>query len=96
MVRVARAMIEATFHADGPAPSAGEAWWQATAGNADAMGWPSTGRIQEDAEADLVVFKPDIPWREAYNPLGMVMFAYDDRWLKATVVNGEVVYAAGD
>jgi guanine deaminase len=97
MIRVARAMIEATFHAGADVadvPSAAEAWWQATAGNADAMGWPDTGRIQENAEADLVVVRPDVQWQDAHDPLGMVMFAYDDRWLKATVVNGDVAYAA--
>lgn len=99
MIRVARAMIEATFYAtpgEHHAPSAAEAWWQATAGNADAMGWPDTGRIQENAEADLVILRPDIPWQEAHDPLGMVLFAYDDRWVKRTIVNGEVAYSAVD
>jgi len=94
MVRVARSMIEATLYAGCHAPSAAEAWWQATAGNADAMGWPDTGRIQENAEADLAVIRPDIPWQNAHDPLGMVMFAWDDRWVKQTVVNGEVAYQA--
>ena len=96
MIRVAKAMMEATFYAGAEmedVPSAAEAWWQITTGNADAMGWPNTGRIQEAMEADLVVLHPDIPWQEAHNPLGMVMFAFDDRWVKATVVNGEVVYS---
>lgn len=93
MIRVARAMIEAAFFVDGPAPSASEAWWQITAGNADAMGWPDTGRIQENAEADLVILKPDIPWQDAHDSLGMVMFAYDDRWVNATIVNGDVAYS---
>ncbi len=106
MIRVARSMIEATFHANSesnsqgsaggggvPAPSVGEAWWQITAGNADAMGWPDTGRIQENAEADLVVIQPDARWRDAHDPLGMVMFAYDDRWVTHTIVNGEVAYS---
>jgi guanine deaminase len=99
MVRVARAMIEATFYAcpdEQHTASASEAWWQATAGNADAMGWPDTGRIQENAEADLVILRPDIPWQAAHDPLGMVMFAYDDRWVKTTIVNGEVAYSAVD
>jgi guanine deaminase len=93
MVRVARSMIEAAFHADCPAPGVSETWWQATAGNADALGWPDTGRIQENAEADLVVIRPDVCWQEAHHPLGMVMFAWDDRWVTATVVNGEVAYS---
>ncbi len=96
MIRVARSMIETTMHAGSggvPAPSASESWWQATAGNADAMGWPDTGRIQENAEADLVVIQPDIPWQTAHHPLGMVMFAWDDRWVTQTIVNGEVAYS---
>ncbi|MEZ6194053.1 MAG: amidohydrolase family protein, partial [Phycisphaerales bacterium] len=99
MVRVARAMIEATFYCgsgDAAVPNAAEAWWQATAGNADAMGWPDTGRIQENAEADLVILRPDILWQTAHDPLGMVMFAYDDRWVKKTIINGEVAYSAAD
>ena len=43
MIRVARSMIEATFPAGTDikhVPSAGEAWWQATAGNADAWVGP--------------------------------------------------------
>ena len=99
MVRVARAMIEATFYSqpDTPdSPGVHEAWWQVTAGNADAMGWPDTGRIKENAEADLLVIRPDVPWQDAHDPLGMVMFAWDDRWLKHTIVNGEVVYTSPD
>lgn len=99
MIRVARAMIEATFHAGLPvadAPRAGEAWWQITAGNADALGWPDTGRIQPNAEADLVILQPDVPWQTAHDPLGMVLFAYDDRWLKATIVNGQAAYSIAD
>lgn len=94
MIRVARAMIEAAFHAspEAPPPHASEAWWQITAGNADALGWPDTGRIQENAEADLAILRPDVPWQTAHDPLGMVTFAYDDRWLEVTIVNGEVAY----
>lgn len=100
MIRVARAMIEAAFYAtpgtpgipEAPPPRASEAWWQITVGNADAMGWPDAGRIRENAEADLVILRPDIPWQTAHDPLGMLMFAYDDRWLEATIVNGEVAY----
>ena len=93
MIRVGRAMIEACFYVDGPAPKAAEAWWQITAGNADAMGWPDTGRLHDNAEADLLIIQPDIPWQNAPDPLGMLMFTYDDRWLKATIVNGELAYS---
>lgn len=94
MLRVARAMIETAHHVAGPVISTGEAWWQITAGNADAMGWPRTGRLAPDGEADLLVIQPDVPWLEAPDPLGMVLFAWDDRWLKATVVNGRVAWTA--
>ncbi len=96
MIRVARAMIEASFYVNQAPPTPAEAWWQATAGNADSLGWHNTGRLSEGAEADLVVLKPDVPWLKAHNPLGMVMFAYDDRWLQATVINGELCYCAND
>ena len=42
-----------------------------------------------------MILRPDVPWLEAHDPLGMVMFAYDDRWVDATVVNGEVAYSSG-
>jgi guanine deaminase len=94
MVRVARAMLEVAGLVAPPPPSSAEAWWQITAGNADALGWAHSGRLEVGAEADVLVIRPDIAWREATDPLGALLFAWDDRWLDATLCNGRLVYRA--
>lgn len=93
MVRVGRAMIEATFFVGRDPLAASTAWWHITAGNADALGWADSGRLVEGAEADLLVIEPDIPWLSAADPLGMLMFAWDDRWLRQTWLAGKVAFA---
>lgn len=108
MVRVARAMVEAAAsHADIPAgelPTASEAWWQITAGNADALGWPDGGRLEAGHSADLLVIEPDIQWLSSsefseelpgVDPLAMLLFAWDDRWIKRTLVQGRIAYEQG-
>lgn len=105
MVRVGRAMIEAAtrialengYEIDDSAriPSAAQAWHQITAGNADALRWTDVGRICEDATADVLVIKPDLPWRETRDPLSTLMFAWDDRWIAKTILRGRVRYRSG-
>lgn len=91
MIRVARAMMEASFHVDAePAPSL-EAWWQITQGNAERLGWNSAGIIREGADADLVVIQPHPDWLTARDPLGYVIFGWDDRWLEQTILRGKPV-----
>lgn len=91
MVRVARAMIEAAGSLEPETvPTAAEAWWQITQGNADAAGWCRTGRLEVGAEADLLVIEPDFPWYESHDPLGAVLFSWDDRWLKQCYLEGRV------
>jgi guanine deaminase len=103
MVRVARAMIEAAkrVHANAddhtpadPIPTPSEAWWRITGGNADALGWPTTSRLMPGAEADLLIVRPDIPWRSSADPLGTLMYAWDDRWLMRTIAGGHAVHHA--
>lgn len=92
MVRVARAMIETAKGRGSVAPTPAEAWWQITAGNADVLGWADGGRIATGRCADLIVFEPDIPWRDAPDPLGVLLYAWDDRWLRQVVLEGRVVW----
>ena len=95
MVRVARAMLEtAKRRADETIPAAA-CWHQITRGNADALGWTTSGRLEPGADADLVVFTPDIPWLEDDHErcLSRLMYAWDDRWLAATIVDGRVAFA---
>ena len=98
MVRVARAMLEAAASfSQVPAaelPTAAEAWWQITAGNADALGQTSAGRLETGAPADLLVIEPDIDWLAGpVAPLDRLTWAWDDRWLKRTIARGETAYA---
>ncbi|MCA9136271.1 MAG: amidohydrolase family protein [Planctomycetales bacterium] len=102
MVRVGRAMIDAAMRIAGNAlsstdprssvPNAAEAWYQITTGNADALGWTDVGRIASGMSADLCVIEPDIPWRSAQDPLSALMFAWDDRWIRQTILRGQVQY----
>ncbi|MEM6474318.1 MAG: amidohydrolase family protein, partial [Planctomycetota bacterium] len=95
MVRVARAMIDAAMRlSKDPShfPSAAEAWWQITQGNASAMGWTDVGRIEIGASADVLCIEPDIPWLKATDPLAMLLFAWDDRWIQQTFLQGRVSY----
>lgn len=93
MVRVARAMIETSkrCHAadpQSPLVSSSDAWWSITGGNAAALGWPSTSRLAPGAEADVLIVRPDIPWRDAVDPLGTLLYTWDDRWLERTLTMG--------
>lgn len=93
MVRVARSMLE-TAHARGHLGlSAARAWWQITAGNAAALGFAHAGRLEANAEASLVVIRPDLPWRTALDPLSNLLYAWDDRWLRHVMIAGRLLPA---
>jgi guanine deaminase len=92
MVRVARAMIETAKRLGREAPTAEEAWWTITRGNALAMGWPEAGVLEPGAPADLVMIEPDIDWRNAPDPLGALLYGWDDRWIRTVIVNGRVAF----
>lgn len=86
MVRVGRAMIEAASLLGDQYPSAADAWHLITAGNADVLGWSDSGRIREGAPADLIVIEPTIDWLNSpADPLSMLMFAWDDRWISSVL-----------
>jgi guanine deaminase len=93
MVRVARAMIETAKRLGGPAPTAAECWHQITAGNAASLGMTDGGRLEAGAAADVLVIRPDIPWNEGADGLSTLLYAWDDRWLRATVAAGRTVYS---
>jgi cytosine/adenosine deaminase-related metal-dependent hydrolase len=76
-------------------PSAAEAWWQVTAGNAEAIGLTETGRLEAGAWADLVVVRPGSTWMGSVDPLAAVLWGWDDRWVEATLAGGSVGYRRG-
>ncbi len=87
MVRVARAMIEAASTLSDDYPSPAEGWYAITAGNADVLGWTGDGRLSIGSAADLVVIEPTIRWLDGMSdPLSMLMFAWDDRWITQTML----------
>ena len=93
MVRVARAMIDAAASLGGEVPTAAQAWYQITAGNAETLGWSDAGRIQQGFPADLLLIQPKIAWLEGtVNPLARLMWSWDDRWLTDTFVRGRLAY----
>jgi guanine deaminase len=105
MVRVARAMIETAKSrrmADGctAVPTPSEAWGQITWKNAAALGWEGSGVIRAGNCADLVVIDPgrgpgaQADWAHAPDPLSLLLYAWDDRWVAKTIVGGRVAYSA--
>jgi guanine deaminase len=88
MIRVARTMINTAKSIGHPFPSAAECWHQITAGNADAIGWSAVGRLTPGAEADVLLLKPDVPWQTADDPLAKLLYSWDDRWLRLTIIKG--------
>ena len=71
-------------------PTAAEAWHLITTGNADAAGWPQVGRLVVGAEADLLIIRPDIHWRESPDPLAMLLYAWDSRWIERVLIAGSL------
>lgn len=94
MVRVGRAMIETAKNRGAPPPLPAEAWWQITQGNAEILGWKEVGSLYAGTEADLLVIRPTAGWTDSPDPLGALLYGWDDRWLVKTLVDGQVVYAA--
>lgn len=98
MPRVARAMIEAAKRHDGPnpptPPTPAQAFCQITRTNADALGWTDCGRLEPGTWADLLILEPDINWQNAPDPLGALLYCWDDRWLKKTIAAGRIIYQA--
>jgi cytosine/adenosine deaminase-related metal-dependent hydrolase len=104
MVRVARAMLETagalriSDAGRGPetVPTAAQAWWRITAGNARALHWPDAGRLAAGAPADLVLVRPDADTTRtlftgpapAVDPLAGLLFGWDDRWVERVLLQG--------
>lgn len=96
MPRVARHMLETSKRLHGPAGviPAGKLWRQITAANADRLGWSTTSRLVEGAEADLLIVEPDAPAMDArahwVDELGYLLHAWQDHWVRRVILNGRV------
>jgi len=90
MVRVARAMIETQNSLGHPARAGSAAWSQITRWNAALLGLERVGELRAGSVADVLVVKPSTRWMESVNPLSHLLYAWDDRWLRATITGGEV------
>lgn len=94
MVRVGRAMIETAASLGEAYPSAAEAWWQITAGNADAARFADAGRLRVGAPADLLLARPDLPWLDPpVDPLARSLFSWDDRWVRRVLASGRTIFS---
>lgn len=96
MVRVARAMLEtARWRGDQP-PTAADCWAQITRRNAEALGMGEVGRIEPGMMADLLVIEPDVPLPLSHEATGdalaTLLYAWDDRWIRQTLIAGDVAY----
>ena len=97
MPRVARAMIETAKAramaspdgADVHVPTPAEAWTLITAGNAEALGFADTGRIEPGAAADLLVLKPGL--RVDEHLVGRLIYTWRDEYIESVVLNGRVI-----
>ncbi|MEO1498572.1 MAG: amidohydrolase family protein, partial [Planctomycetota bacterium] len=77
MPRVGRAMIETAAVVGDDFPTAADAWWRITAGNAAALGLDDVGVLHEGAWGELVVVEPDRPWLGGLvDPLATLLWAY--------------------
>lgn len=84
MPRVARAMIETASAVGDVFPTAAQAWWRITAGNAAAAGLADVGVLREGGWGELLVIEPDTPWLDGpVDPLATLLWSWDDRWLSA-------------
>ena len=93
MVRTAKVMMLAASVLGDNQPSAAEAWWQITAGNAKAVGWNDAGVLRKGDPADVVLIDPDVDWLNgASDPLSRLLFSWDDRWLRRSWAQGRPVY----
>tara|TARA_R110002073_G_scaffold80550_2_gene194022 strand:+ start:5733 stop:6983 length:1251 start_codon:yes stop_codon:yes gene_type:complete len=97
MVSVARAAIETAASLGNTPLTAASAWYDITAGTADALGWDDVGQLRQGYRADVVVIQPDFTTQmqghdSIIDPLSQLMFAWDDRWVKQTYLRGQSVW----
>lgn len=94
MVRVARAMLETARSLGNADLSSAEVWAMITRGNAGRLGLADrTGSIQPGRAADVLLIRPNLAWVSGPDPLGAVLWGWDDRWVERVWAGGEIVYS---
>lgn len=99
MPRVARAMIETAKvrrlmvapHAWIPTPA--DVWRQITRGNAEALGWMDSGRLEAGAWADLLILRPAESWFDEHL-IGRLLYGWSPELIEHRVVAGELANPA--
>ncbi|MEM1098716.1 MAG: amidohydrolase family protein, partial [Planctomycetota bacterium] len=100
MPRVAREMLLTAARRGAQVPTAAQAWWMITAGNASLLAPRETttpsGVLVPGARADVLILEPDRPddlGAPRLDPLAELLWAWDDRWLKRTIAAGKTRFA---
>lgn len=95
MPSVARSMIDTAKMRAGSIdheayiPSPAEVWELITRGNADALGWSDSGRIEVGAFADLLLLK--LPFEIDEHLICKMLYTWDDNYIEYRVLNGKLV-----
>ena len=95
MPLVAKSMIETAkmraidIDPDAYIPSPAEAWEMITRGNANALGWSDSGRIEVGAFADLLLLK--LPFEMDEQLIEQLINTWDDKYVNDRVLNGKLV-----
>ncbi len=97
MPRVARAMIEVAKvraladHGEpgGWIPTPADVWDLITRGNAEALGFADTGRLEAGASADLLVLRPGLPVDR--HLVGRLIYTWRDDYIDRVVLNGTLI-----
>lgn len=96
MPRVARAMIEIAkirkMTGDGAVdvPKPAEAWSMITRGNAEALGWGDSGRLEVGAHADVLALRVPETWRDEFL-IGRIIYNWASDLIVDRVVAGRRV-----
>lgn len=89
MVRVARATMETARSLGSVDPDALTAWSMITRGNAWRLGLRrQAGVLRKTYRADVVLIRPDIDWASGPDPLGTLVWGWDDRWVERVWAGG--------
>jgi guanine deaminase len=93
MPRVARAMIEVakirkmTTAPTASVPTPSEAWTMITRGNAEALGWADSGRLEVGAHADILAIRVPETWRDGFL-IGRIIYNWTSELIVDRVVAG--------